>query len=921
MSSFDGELLNGLTDSVVSLGGRVEELERRETLTVGDAIGPFRWEVHVSQDGRGNFTSIKDACDFVAGQDNVGDVEWIIYVHAGDYEESPFTIPAFTTLEGVGGDVGIGPIGTLATDFITHSTFGATLRNIQVAANVSTVAVDVFLLNCSGQSLTLTGCLFSATVTTSGGNEVGTVKCTSAGFNFFGCEFSVANTNTGLQYGLYLQVEENQTGNYIRSCRIWRNNTLDSIGIYFAGTNAALYVLETSILPEDTDIYVDASATVYLRATDYATGDGPGTITYLYGAPGTVSSVGLVAPTDVFNVTGSPVEGSGNLTLSFDNQVANTVFAGPASGAAAAPTFRALTADDLPGVVIGAGDARHLGVWDAAGEELGYWPGLEMIDDSAGGEFKNVSLPSRLVIGGAGVIDYPASGYPVTDAYLQLSSSETTATANHVAYINMTALQTNGTDGLIGVVGFANRSYVATTDQRLIEIAAWTSGGLDGGYLTISTRATGGAIAEAMRITPTRSVLIGKTSGLTGAGDLDIDGNANIDGGLVIGSDLTVSGDDIVMATNTANYFLMADGTNYNPTSPADARTGLGLTAGGAGDIWVEKAGDTMTGALTLAYASALLTVQATSSGANLTVQSDAGNANLNFDASGQAQMNWRKMVVGTASARFLALMTSTAESGSNVGSNWQLLRRTDAGGSLGQPVLAIERATGFIGVNRAEATATYSLDVLGTFRVDAVTGGIATLYRTDSTIALNESIGKLEFGGSDSDLSTQNIFANIEVQAQAAIASDAAFGKMLLRTTGPGAATSPVERLVLGLVKTLTDAATNLFDVTLNAGEMAGGTVVWTIIASNGTDHQSYSGITTYAVVNKAGTYTSQITHNTTNDSKAVSGGTLTAAWAVLNGTNKVTIRVTPTGSLAETTYQILYSVHSNSPQSITIL
>ena len=43
----------------------------------------------------------------------------------------------------------------------------------------------------------------------------------------------------------------------------------------------------------------------------------------------------------------------------------------------------------------------------------------------------------------------------------------------------------------------------------------------------------------------------------------------------------------------------MADGTNYNPISPADARTGLGLTAGGTGDIWVEKAGDTMTGALT----------------------------------------------------------------------------------------------------------------------------------------------------------------------------------------------------------------------------------------------------------------------------------------------------------------------------------
>ncbi|MCK5017139.1 MAG: hypothetical protein KAS32_08700, partial [Candidatus Peribacteraceae bacterium] len=73
---------------------------------------------------------------------------------------------------------------------------------------------------------------------------------------------------------------------------------------------------------------------------------------------------------------------------------------------------------------------------------------------------------------------------------------------------------------------------------------------------------------------------------------VDASGNLNIDG------DLTIQGDDLFMTTNTANYFLMADGTNYNPTSPADARTGLGLVAGGAGDIWVEKAGDTMTGQL-----------------------------------------------------------------------------------------------------------------------------------------------------------------------------------------------------------------------------------------------------------------------------------------------------------------------------------
>ncbi|MEK7522481.1 MAG: hypothetical protein AAB569_02800, partial [Patescibacteria group bacterium] len=69
---------------------------------------------------------------------------------------------------------------------------------------------------------------------------------------------------------------------------------------------------------------------------------------------------------------------------------------------------------------------------------------------------------------------------------------------------------------------------------------------------------------------------------------------------LELTGDLKIGGDDLFMATNTANYFLMADGTNYNPVTPAAARTGLGLDSGGAGDIWVDEAGDTMVGDLTM---------------------------------------------------------------------------------------------------------------------------------------------------------------------------------------------------------------------------------------------------------------------------------------------------------------------------------
>jgi hypothetical protein len=61
-----------------------------------------------------------------------------------------------------------------------------------------------------------------------------------------------------------------------------------------------------------------------------------------------VTSVGLALPVSVFAISGSPVTTSGTLTGTFQNQNANTVFAGPTSGGATTPAFRALVAADLP---------------------------------------------------------------------------------------------------------------------------------------------------------------------------------------------------------------------------------------------------------------------------------------------------------------------------------------------------------------------------------------------------------------------------------------------------------------------------------------------------------------------------------------------------------------------------------------------
>ena len=75
------------------------------------------------------------------------------------------------------------------------------------------------------------------------------------------------------------------------------------------------------------------------------------TFVALSSSTATVTSVGIAFDTaagNVFGVSGSPITSSGDITLSLDTQTANTVFAGPTSGGASAPTFRSLVAGDIP---------------------------------------------------------------------------------------------------------------------------------------------------------------------------------------------------------------------------------------------------------------------------------------------------------------------------------------------------------------------------------------------------------------------------------------------------------------------------------------------------------------------------------------------------------------------------------------------
>jgi hypothetical protein len=134
-----------------------------------------------------------------------------------------------------------------------------------------------------------------------------------------------------------------------------QQNAIINGSLTFTGTSAGSVVIQAqslgsnltlnlpNTLPVQNQLLSVASVAGNLVTLSWASPSSQGS----GGGSGTVTSVALTAPA-IFSVAGSPVTTSGTLALTLATQSANTVWAGPATGAAAAPTFRALVAADIP---------------------------------------------------------------------------------------------------------------------------------------------------------------------------------------------------------------------------------------------------------------------------------------------------------------------------------------------------------------------------------------------------------------------------------------------------------------------------------------------------------------------------------------------------------------------------------------------
>jgi hypothetical protein len=202
----------------------------------------------------------------------------------------------------------------LSASGVTASTYGS-------AAQVPVFSVDVYGRVTSVTNTTIS--IPASSITAANSVTAGSTKITLGG--------TPANS---VLLGFSIDVNE---------ANLTLNNIGGTLSVAKGGTgsttsNGAL----TNLLPNQTG-----------NAGKVLSTDGTNT-SWVAGSVGTVSSVGLVLPS-IFNVTVTPITTSGNLTAVLNTQSANTVFAGPSSGAASAPTFRALVNLDLPtsGVVAG----------------------------------------------------------------------------------------------------------------------------------------------------------------------------------------------------------------------------------------------------------------------------------------------------------------------------------------------------------------------------------------------------------------------------------------------------------------------------------------------------------------------------------------------------------------------------------------
>lgn len=190
-----------------------------------------------------------------------------------------------------------------------------------------------------------------------GGIAFGGVQDNISTATEFGYIWTTKNNNTAgnIDASMHFATRNNASGNAQRVLDMDQNgNSFFWGNVSLQGSTSGAF---TQAAPATVTSYTVTWPSAQGAANSVLQNNGSGILSWATpgsGGIGTVTSVALALPAGVFTVSGSPVTSSGTLTGSFNTQSANSVFAGPTTGAASAPTFRALVSADIPAINLAA---------------------------------------------------------------------------------------------------------------------------------------------------------------------------------------------------------------------------------------------------------------------------------------------------------------------------------------------------------------------------------------------------------------------------------------------------------------------------------------------------------------------------------------------------------------------------------------
>lgn len=508
---------------------------------------------------------------------------------------------------------------------------------------------------------------------------------------------------------------------------------------------------------------------------------------------GSVSSVALALPS-IFTVSGSPVTSSGTLTGTLNTQSANLVFAGPASGGAATPTFRALVTADLPsGTVI----AANNGLTNSSGTiQLGGSLNQNTIIDRTTAHGYTLRLEGQGGVDSLFLSDGEATlGFDdtVNSGVLVLAPSGQTYSQNSiVAYtINPGSFLYENSVG-------ADLAALTDTNFRLITTSSSTprgiladqiNAGTQGARITMrKARGTPGSLAvittgdvlaswtaagyDGANYIDSAKVLVTST-GIIGTGIIPstmalqtMTSGGALTTGLTIGADQNVTLSTIPALGSPATLFLVSNGGVISSRTPSQVRSDIGAgTGSGTVTSFAFTNGSGFTGSVTNSTTTPTLALTTSLTSGSVPVIGASGaltedNANFFFNTT----------------SHFLGIGTATPAAQLNISGNISAAAWTTNGIALRiNAATYTDTSTANSGTLSSVGASAFAIPIFASTGTSVIYTNAATVYIADApTAGTNISIsnpyalfvgnGNSRFGGAviaDNGFRTSTTLAN----------------------------------------------------------------------------------------------------------------------------------------------------------------